>query len=104
MIFLLSTLLQFYAQTPYCNVYGVMVEVESRREADYIVFEQSSESFADIVVYDQDNKLFANKPGQWHFVDNKRFAKYRLFFTNDQDEAHFSVFFTDFESFAGCNP
>ena len=90
-------------QNPYCDVFGVMYEVYSKKEADFIVFEEDSESFADILVFDQDNRLFADRPGHWHFVSKERQARYRLYFTDDPDEAHFSVFFTDTESFAGCN-
>ena len=88
---------------PYCDVYGVMHEVQDRRKADFLVFEQPTENFADILVYDQDSKLYANAPGHWHFVSKPHLARYKLYFTKNQDEAHFSVFFTEYESFAGCN-
>ena len=87
----------------HCEVYGVMHEVEDASQADYIVYEESSESFADLIIYDHDNRLYADKPGIWHFVKSPRRARYRLFFTNNKDKAHFSVYFTDYESFAGCN-
>ena len=88
---------------PYCDVFGIMYEVYNKREADFIVYEESSETFADVLVYDQDNQLYADRPGHWHFITNRNQARYRLYFTDKQDEAHFSVFFTEFESFAGCN-
>lgn len=105
MIFLLwlcTALVQ--PRNPYCDVFGVMVEVDRVSQADFIVYEEESENFSDIIVFDQDNRLFANRPGHWHFVRDEKFARYRLFFTTDRDQADFSVFFTDFESFAGCNP
>lgn len=88
---------------PYCDVFGVMHEVYNKREADFIVYEEGSETFADILVFDQDNQLFADRQGHWHFVKNRNQARYRLYFTDDPDEAHFSVYFTEYESFAGCN-
>ncbi len=87
----------------YCRVFGVMYEVSDHRKADFLVYEEDSESFADLIVYDQDNKLYANAMGHWHFVTNPDFARYKLYFTKDRDKAHFSVFFTEYESFAGCN-
>ena len=90
-------------QAPYCDIYGVMYEVDDRRKADFIVYEETTESFADVIVFDQDNKLYANAPGHWHFVNKPEFARYRLYFTKNRDAAHFTVFFTEFESFAGCN-
>ncbi|MEM9326097.1 MAG: DUF6150 family protein [Bacteroidota bacterium] len=90
-------------QSPYCNVFGLMHEVQDPRKADFIVYEQDTESFAELIIYDQDNRLYANAPGHWHFVSKPNQARFRLYFTTDPDQAHFSVFFTDFESFAGCN-
>jgi len=83
-------------------VYGTIYEVNSARQADYVVYEENSESFADVIVYDHDNKLFADKPGLWHFVDNPLRARHRLYFTSNRDQADFIVYFTDYESFAGC--
>jgi len=90
-------------RNPYCDVYGIMHEVQDQRKADYIVYEEETESFADVIIYDQDNRLYANAPGHWHFVGKEHLARFNVYFTTNRDRAHFSVFFTEFESFAGCN-
>ncbi len=102
MIFAFILLLFSDRQPDHCRVFGLMHEVETRSKADFIVYEEESEAFADLIVYDQDNKLHADQSGSWHFVADERESDYKVFFTNDRDQAHFTVFFTDYESFAGC--
>ncbi|WP_109831628.1 DUF6150 family protein [Reichenbachiella versicolor] len=86
-----------------CKVYGQIYEVELEGMADYIVYIEDSEYSADLVVYEHENSLYADHPGQWHFVENKRFANAYVYFTKRKNMADFIIAFTDTESFAGCN-
>ncbi len=104
--YILFVLLSFCspeAKNPYCEIFGSIHEVEDPHKADYIVYEDYSETSADIIVFEQTNKFYADKPGMWYFEEDENFATYKIFFTDREREAHFSVFFTRFESFAGCN-
>ena len=94
----------FYApnQSLICQVYGSVYEVNEPYLADLIIFEELSEVTADLLVYEQQNRLYANKPGMWYFEDKKDFARFKIFFTTNKSEADFIVYFTEFESFAGC--
>jgi hypothetical protein len=89
-------------QTPYCAVFGSIYEVEEAYLADYIVYEELSEASAEVVVFEQSNRLYADRSGMWYFVAEKDFAQHKVFFTDKKNQAHFSVYFTKFESFAGC--
>ncbi len=90
-------------RNPYCDVFGSIYEVSDVMEADLIVYESSTEASADLIVFEQNNKLFADEEGMWFFEDNPDFVRYKIYFTDSEREAHFSVYFTRFESFAGCN-
>ena len=85
-----------------CQVYGSVYEVDEAYLADLIVYEELSEVTADIVVYEQQNRLYADKPGMWYFEDKEDFAHFKIYFTPKKSEADFVVFFTEFESFSGC--
>lgn len=103
LILLLSLVYPTEQTNPYCKVFGSFYEVEEPYLADYIVYEEGSEGSADVIVFEQKNRLFADKPGMWSFESKKEFATHTVFFTDREREAHFSVYFTRFESFAGCN-
>jgi hypothetical protein len=103
---ILSIILAFHCwlvQPDYCQIYGNMHEVEFPEQADFFVYEETSEAFSDILIYEQENRLYADKPGMWYWEEEADFADYRVYFVEDQDQAHFTVYFTNFESFAGCN-
>lgn len=85
-----------------CQAYGSVYEVNEAYLADLVVYEELSEVNADIVVYKQHNRLYADKPGMWYFENNEDFAHFKIYFTPKKSEADFAVYFTEFESFAGC--
>ena len=87
----------------YCKLRGSVYIEEFPAYADVLVFEESSEAFADMLIYESDNALFADKPGIWHFVDQKAFADFTIGFVDRKQHADISIYFTSFESFAGCN-
>lgn len=87
----------------YCKVFGTVYEVKSPEDADYFVYQTSSEVSADLIVFQQTNKLYADRIGMWSFESKKEFADHKIYFVDREREAHFSVYFTRFESFAGCN-
>ena len=91
------------SQRQYCEVFGSVHEVKDPWEADYIVYATSSEVSADIIVFEQQNKFYADKPGMWFFEENREFSTFKVYFTDREREAQFTVYFTRFESFAGCN-
>ena len=93
----------FLSSNPYCDIGGSFYIVDSKNEAHYTVFEEESAVSADLIVFEHENRLFADRPAHWVFVDNEAFSDFRIYFTKKKSEAEFSVFFTDFESFAGCN-
>ena len=86
-----------------CDVYGkIFVEVDPIR-ADFRVYEEDSEAFADIVVFEQENTLYSDQPGYWSIVEKRGFADIYIYFESDRNLADFSIYFTEYESFAGCN-
>ncbi|MFT4736586.1 MAG: hypothetical protein ACI8QD_002324 [Cyclobacteriaceae bacterium] len=87
----------------YCEIYGSFYEVEDILEADLVVYLEGAETFADIIVYEQKNRLYADKPGMWYFESDAVNARRKVFFTDRKREAHFSIYLSRFESFAGCN-
>lgn len=90
-------------ENPYCKMYGSFYEVDSPSKADFIIYEELSEPSADLIVYEETNRLYADRPGIWFFEEKESFARYRVFFTNKPGKADVKVFFTEYESFAGCN-
>lgn len=76
---------------------------ESKSKADYAVYEEESEAFADLIVFEEDNSLYADREGIWHFTEDRNFADFTVYFTTKKRDAHFSVAYTETESFAGCN-
>lgn len=90
-------------QHPYCGIFGSVYEVTDPARADVIVYEELSETFADLIVYEETNRLYADRKGKWFFEKEPNFARYKVYFTDRESEADIRVFFTEFESFAGCN-
>ena len=86
-----------------CDVYGTVYEVEYPSQADYFVYESGSEAFADVIVYEETNRLYADKKGKWFFAKKPGLARHKIYFVDKKSQADFSVYFTQFESFAGCN-
>lgn len=86
-----------------CEVYGAIYIEDNPRLAHFKVYEETSESFADILVFEQDNRLYADSQGKWFFTKNRDFADFFVYFESERGLSDFSVYYTDFESFAGCN-
>jgi hypothetical protein len=86
-----------------CQVYGKVFELQDPTMADFIVYIEESEAFADVLIYEHDNPLYADRPGQWAFVENRAFANVLVYFETNKSRADFSIAFIDTESFAGCN-
>ena len=86
----------------YCQIKGSVYIEEFPADADILVYEEDSEAFADMLIYESDNALFADKPGIWHFVDQKAFADFTIGFVDVKNHANITIYFTSFESFAGC--
>lgn len=86
-----------------CEIYGkVYIEPDPRR-AHFRVYEDDSEAFAHLIVYEEENSLYANEVGHWCFVDQRDFADVYIYLEQDRNLADFSIYYTEYESFAGCN-
>lgn len=90
------------AQIDPCQVFGAIYIEEYPENAQFLVYEEESEAFARIQIFEEDNRLMANETGKWYFTDTRDFARYSVYFVEKKINADFSVYFTDFESFAGC--
>lgn len=86
-----------------CKIFGTVYVEKNPRYAHFKVYEEDSEAFADILVFEEENRLYADKKGIWSFTDKKEFADFYIYWEDQRGLADFSVYFTDFESFAGCN-
>ena len=86
-----------------CRVYGVIFVSPEPDRVDFFVYEESTEAFADILIFEEENQLFADRPGIWFFTENRGLSDFAIYFVSERRESHFSVYFTDSESFAGCN-
>ena len=106
-LLLTGTLILFsgntFQQKNYCNIYGSVYIVDNPKEADYRVYIEDSEGSADVWVYDIEDKLFADRPGLWYFTNQKAFSDFTIYLEKDKYLADFSIYYTDTESFAGCN-
>ena len=104
---LLSILIVFSGNIPpqknYCNIFGSVFIVDNPKEADFRVYIEDSEGSADVWVYDIEEKLFADRPGLWYFTNQKAFSDFTIYIEKDKYLADFSIYYTDAESFAGCN-
>jgi len=86
-----------------CQVFGqIYIEREDPHRADVFVYEEKTEAFADLLVFEEDNMLMADSPGLWYFTENRGMADFVIYAVDTRNESHFSVFFTDVQSFAGC--
>ena len=77
--------------------------MEEPGRADFLVYIEESEAFADVLIFEHENPLYADRPGQWAFVQNHAFAHVYVHFVRNKSQADFVIAFTDTESFAGCN-
>ncbi len=87
----------------YCELHGTVYIAEYPGQADFLVYEEDSEAFADMLIYETDNALFADRNGIWFFTDKQAFADFSIHFVESKNNADFTIYFTAFESFAGCN-
>ncbi len=88
---------------PYCRIFGSVYEVDEPYKADFLVYLSASETSSDIIVFEQQNRLYADKMGMWFFEEQEEFATHKIYFTERERDADFSIYLTRFESFAGCN-
>ncbi len=86
-----------------CQLYGVVHITEDPNEANFRAYVEDSEAFADLVVYREDNRLMADQPGIWFITDTPAFANFSVFIEKNRGLADFAIFYTDIQSFAGCN-
>ncbi|WP_422361107.1 DUF6150 family protein [Reichenbachiella sp.] len=91
------------AQIDPCEIYGKVYIETNPRFAHFRVYEDESEAFADIIVFEEENSLFADEVGHWSFVEDRDFADVYIYFEKDRNMADFSVYYTEYASFAGCN-
>ncbi|WP_420580305.1 DUF6150 family protein [Reichenbachiella sp.] len=108
--FIISLLIWSWGSTPTlksqidpCDIYGKIYIEPHPRFAHFRVYEDESEAFADIIVFEEENSLFADEVGHWSFVDDRDFADVYIYFEKDRNMADFSVYYTEYASFAGCN-
>jgi len=85
-----------------CRVYGVIYIDPQPDRVEFLVYEESSEVFADLLVYDEENRLFADRSGMWHITDNRALADHTIHLVDNSSSAHFSIYFTNIISIAGC--
>lgn len=85
-----------------CELYGAVFIADKPQEAHFLVYLEENETFADLVVFEEENVLFADRKGIWAFTKNRGFSDFSIFIEKDKDKAHFSIFYTDVEAFAGC--
>lgn len=87
----------------FCTISGSVYFTSIRSESTTSVFIEESEGLADLIVFKVDDAAFADKAGLWHITEERAFADHIIYIESEQNFASFSVFFTDVESFAGCN-
>ncbi|MFY0651274.1 MAG: hypothetical protein JXQ96_04540 [Cyclobacteriaceae bacterium] len=86
-----------------CKLFGIVYVEKNPNYAHFRVFEEETEAFADVHVFEEDNRLYADKKGIWYFTDKKEFADFYIYWEPQRGLADFTVYFTEYESFAGCN-
>jgi hypothetical protein len=89
-------------ELPYCELKGSVYIEENPKKALFKVYEEESEAFADLLVYETDNALFSDKAGIWYFVENPGLADFSICLVDSKSNADFSIYYTSFESMAGC--
>jgi Family of unknown function (DUF6150) len=85
-----------------CSLHGIVYVEEVESFAKYKVFVEDAEAFADLRVCKEPVLAFADKPGRWHFTDNRAFADFTVAFVTVKSFANFSIYYTEFQSLAGC--
>lgn len=85
-----------------CSLQGAVYVEEVESFAKYKVYVEDVESFADLRVFKEGVRSFADRPGRWHFTDNRAFADFTVAFVSVKSFAHFSIYYTEFQSLAGC--
>lgn len=86
-----------------CRIYGKIYIEDNPNYAHFRVFEEDSEAFADIIVFEEENALYADEVGHWSFTDKREFADIYIYFEEEKNMADFSIYFTEYASFAACN-
>lgn len=87
----------------YCELFGSVYVSSTKNQGDYKVFVENSEAFADLLIFEEDNELFADESGKWYFVKDRSFADFTIYITTVKRESDFTIYYTESESFAGCN-
>jgi hypothetical protein len=85
-----------------CQLQGIVFVEDVESFAKYKVFVEDVETFAELRVYKETMRSFADKPGRWYFTDNRAMADFTVAFVPIQSFAHFSIYYTEFQSLAGC--
>ncbi len=92
-----------FAQTDiHCRIMGNIFITEVRSQAEFTFYLEESEAFADLLVFPVDSRVFADRAGLWHIVDSPALADFILFKEKERGYAHFKMYYTETESFAGC--
>ncbi|PIB37054.1 hypothetical protein BFP72_17410 [Reichenbachiella sp. 5M10] len=86
-----------------CEIYGKVYFSPDPRQADFSVYVEETESFADVIVFEEANALYADRAGHWSTVPNRGMADVYIYLERNRSLADFSIYYTDYESFAGCN-
>ncbi len=86
-----------------CKVFGVIYIEDNPRYAHFRVYEEESEAFSDVIIFEESSRLYADSQGKWFFTDTREFADFFIYFEEERGLADFSVFYTGYESFSGCN-
>ena len=90
-------------QTDPCSVFGVVYIEPVKKRADFIVYEEKTETFADLRVFREDNRLMADATGLWYFTDKRNFADFTIYIQNEPSNVDFTIFYTDLVAYAGCD-
>ncbi len=87
----------------FCQVYGGIYFVEDRNKAHFTIYiDEESGGLSDLIVFRHSNPLYADRSGQWFITETKAQANYFVYREITKSRAHFSIFYTDTESMAGC--
>lgn len=86
-----------------CQVYGAIYFSDKAAVADFVVFEESQETFADLVIFKESNFGYADEIGKWYEVGDPILADYIIYVSKNISESDFTIAYTDIESFSGCN-
>lgn len=79
--------------------------VQSRSEANVVVYRTNYLSEADLLVYRTNYIIEAdNNIGRWFFVDSKHKAEWRVYYTKYKSEADINIMWTNYPTMAGYQP